>query len=74
MTDRIFQDMKDLLAATYEDWIVDKKNLSFEEYALPIVGMNLAMQYNPEEVAIAVRDRRIKALLRFYILDTGEKQ
>lgn len=74
MTSKIIQDLTDLLNASHEEWVKKGKVPSFEEYALPIVGMNLAMQYSPEEVAVAVRDVKVRKLLQFYILETGTKQ
>jgi hypothetical protein len=74
MNSKIYQDIKDLLEQAYSQWQTKKNTVTFEEYVLPVVAMNLALQYNPEEVAVAVRDKKVKALLKFYLTDGGIKQ
>ena len=74
MNKRILDELSEMLSVIYTDWLGKKPPTTFQEYALPIVAYNLALRYTPEEVAIFVRDRQVKALFKLYISTEGPLQ
>lgn len=74
MNKRILEELKDMFEVINNEYIANRVKLSFEEYALPIIAFNLAMRYTPEEVAIFVKDREVRALFKLYASSGGTLQ
>lgn len=73
MNKRIVQELKDMFEVIMDEYNKTPVEMSFEEFAIPIVAMNLSMKYTPEEVAIFVKDKDVRNLFKLYSMKDGVK-